>query len=74
MEAHRPHEGSAERHLPHHQRDLRRCVLFSLEHLRKKDLEVLHLVDSVDEYAVQLLKELDGKMRISTTKKRVASW
>ena len=39
-----------------------------LENMRKKSLEVLHLVDSVDEYAVQQLKEFDGKKMKSTTK------
>merc|ERR1711924_371550 len=32
-----------------------------LETLRKKGLEVLYMVDPVDEYAVQQLKEFDGK-------------
>ena len=32
-----------------------------LENLRKKGLEVLYMVDPVDEYAVQQLKEFDGK-------------
>merc|ERR1712107_626085 len=39
-----------------------------LEHLRKKGLEVLYMVDPVDEYAVQQLKEFDGKKLKSTTK------
>merc|ERR1719427_179096 len=39
-----------------------------LENLRKKGLEVLYLVDPVDEYAVQQLKEFDGKKLKSTTK------
>ena len=39
-----------------------------LENLRKKGLEVLYMVNSVDEYAVQQLKEFDGKKLKSTTK------
>merc|ERR1711865_989603 len=39
-----------------------------LEALRKKGLEVLYMVDAVDEYAVQQLKEFDGKKLKSTTK------
>merc|ERR1711939_654005 len=39
-----------------------------LESLRKKGLEVLYMVDPVDEYAVQQLKEFDGKKLKSTTK------
>merc|ERR1711979_62136 len=39
-----------------------------LESLRKKGLEVIYMVDPVDEYAVQQLKEFDGKKLKSTTK------
>merc|ERR1712188_91558 len=39
-----------------------------LESLRKKGLEVLYMVDPVDEYAVQQLKEFEGKKLKSTTK------
>jgi len=39
-----------------------------LEALRKKGLEVLYMVDPVDEYAVQQLKEFDGKKLKSVTK------
>merc|ERR1712054_750258 len=39
-----------------------------LESLRKKGLEVLYMVDPVDEYAVQQLKEFDGKKLKSVTK------
>merc|ERR1711918_55968 len=39
-----------------------------LETLRKKGLEVLYMVDPVDEYAVQQLKEFDGKKLKSVTK------
>merc|ERR1711941_72321 len=38
-----------------------------LENLRKKGLEVMYMVDPVDEYAVQQLKEFDGKKLKSTT-------
>merc|ERR1712086_663736 len=46
------------------------CVSSSpfLESLRKKGLEVLYMVDPVDEYAVQQLKEFDGKKLKSVTK------
>merc|ERR1711927_106111 len=39
-----------------------------IETLRKKGLEVIYMVDPVDEYAVQQLKEFDGKKLKSTTK------
>jgi len=39
-----------------------------LEALRKRGLEVLYMVDPIDEYAVQQLKEYDGKKLKSTTK------
>merc|ERR1711990_1235374 len=39
-----------------------------LETLRKKGLEVMYMVDPVDEYAGQQLKEFDGKKLKSTTK------
>merc|ERR1719161_834863 len=39
-----------------------------LENLRKKGIEVLYMVDPIDEYAVQQLKEFDGKKLKSTTK------
>merc|ERR1712136_477790 len=39
-----------------------------MENLRQKGLEVLYMVDPVDEYAVQQLKEFDGKKLKSTTK------
>merc|ERR1712023_100331 len=39
-----------------------------IETLRKKGLEVIYMVDPVDEYAVQQLKEFDGKKLKSVTK------
>merc|ERR1719171_544255 len=39
-----------------------------LENLRKKGVEVLYMVDPIDEYCVQQLKEFEGKKLKSTTK------
>jgi hypothetical protein len=39
-----------------------------LERLRKKGYEVLYMVDPIDEYAVQQLKEYDGHKLVSCTK------
>jgi len=39
-----------------------------MERLRKKGLEVLYMTDPIDEYAVQQLKEYDGKKLVSVTK------
>merc|ERR1711964_895776 len=39
-----------------------------VEALRKKGLEVLYMVDPIDEYAVQQLKDYDGKKLKSVTK------
>merc|ERR1711981_460348 len=39
-----------------------------LETLRKRGFEVLYMVDPIDEYCVQQLKEFDGKKLKSTTK------
>lgn len=39
-----------------------------LEKLKKRGYEVLYMVDPIDEYAVQQLKEYDGKKLLSATK------
>merc|ERR1712144_74051 len=39
-----------------------------IEQLKKRGLEVLYMIDPIDEYAVQQLKEYDGKKLVAVTK------
>merc|ERR1712023_257851 len=39
-----------------------------IERLKKRGFEVLYMVDPIDEYAVQQLKEFDGHKLVSCTK------
>ncbi|XP_055329412.1 heat shock protein HSP 90-alpha-like [Paramacrobiotus metropolitanus] len=39
-----------------------------VERLRKRGLEVIYMTDPIDEYAVQQLKEIDGKTLVAVTK------
>jgi len=39
-----------------------------VERLRKRGYEVLYMIDPIDEYAIQQLKEYDGKTLVSVTK------
>jgi len=39
-----------------------------VERLRKRGLEVLYMVDPIDEYAIQQLKDFDGKKLVCVTK------
>lgn len=39
-----------------------------IESLKKKDLEVIYMVDAIDEYVIQQLKEFEGKKLRNCTK------
>lgn len=39
-----------------------------VERVRKRGFEVLYMIDPIDEYCVQQLKEYDGKKLVSVTK------
>merc|ERR1712070_868991 len=39
-----------------------------IERLKRKNLEVLYMVEPIDEYSVQSIKEYDGKKMVSVTK------
>lgn len=39
-----------------------------VERLRKAGLEVIYMIEPIDEYCVQQLKEYDGKTLVSVTK------
>jgi molecular chaperone HtpG len=42
-----------------------------VERLRKRKLEVLYMTDPIDEYAIQQLKEYDGKKLVCVTKEKL---
>merc|ERR1711990_1421673 len=42
-----------------------------IEKLKKKGIEVLYMIDPIDEYAVQQLKEYDGKKLLCATKEGI---
>ena len=43
----------------------------SMENLKKRGFEVLYMVDPIDEYAMQQLKEFDGKKFVSVTRENL---
>merc|ERR1711968_378503 len=43
-----------------------------IEKLKKKGIEVLYMIDPIDEYAVQQLKEYDGKKLLCATKESIS--
>ena len=43
----------------------------SMEKLKKRGFEVLYMVDPIDEYSMQQLKEFDGKKFVSVTRENL---
>ncbi|KAI0989193.1 hypothetical protein GJ496_008179 [Pomphorhynchus laevis] len=65
-----PDEAQLERHLLHHQREQDQVASSSfVERVRKVGFEVIYMIEPIDEYCIQQLKEFDGKKLVSVTKK-----